>query len=108
MVKPGGGEECVTTPVGRNATLKCSVINTLVLFWRINDFDPLSHDSDISGFTLHQSGPTRALSGKVTSTMTVNGEIQNNGIEICCQTERLQECCINLIIYGNYGIFIIL
>ena len=108
MVKPGGGEEYITTPVGRSATLQCSIINASVLLWRINGFDPLSHDSEVSGFTLHQDGPIIASTGELTSTLTVNGNIGNKGIEICCQTERLQECCMYLTIYGNNYFFTIM
>ena len=103
VVKPGGGEEYIIIPVGRNATLECSAINASMLGWTIGGFDPSFHDSELSGFTLYQCGPMIASTGELTSTVTVNGAVRNDGIEICCQiTAPPQQCCINLIIYGNY------
>ena len=105
MVKPGEGKEYVTTPAGRNATLECSAINTTTLRWTVNTFDPNFFDSELSGLILHQSGPITASTGEMTSTLTVNGTNQNNGIEICCQITGPQQCCTNLIIYGNYFMY---
>lgn len=102
VVKPGGGKEYATTPVGRNATLQCSVINAANLVWLINGLVLLSPDSQLSNLTLHQNGPAITSTGEMTSILTVNGAIENNTIRICCQTDRFQQCCTNLIIYGNY------
>ena len=102
VVKPGGGKEHITTPAGRNATLQCSVINTSDLLWIINGFALLSSDSQLSNLTLHRSGPAIVSTGEMTSILTVNGAIKNNIIRICCQTDEFQQCCTNLIIYGNY------
>ena len=102
MVKPGGGEEYITTPVGKNATLECSAINTTMLRWTVNTFDPNFLDSELSGLILHQSGPITASTGEMTSTLIVNGTVQRDRIDICCQITGPQQCCTNLIIYGNY------
>ena len=53
VVKPGGGKEHVTTPVGRNVTLQCSIINAANLVWLINGLVLLYPDSQLSNLTLH-------------------------------------------------------
>ena len=106
-MKPGGGEEYVTTPVGRNATLECSAINSSILDWTVDGFDPQLFDSKQSTLTLHQGEPIllRTSMGELTSTLTVSGTVQREGIEICCQIIGPQRCCTNLIIYGNYFMY---
>ena len=99
VVKPGGGKEYITTPVGRNITLECSIINASNLAWTIDGLVLFSHDSEVSGFTLHQR--TTASTGEMTSTLMVNGATRSNRIRICCHTDGFQQCCINLIAYGN-------
>ena len=71
VVKPGGGEEYITTPVRRNATLQCSAINASSIAWITDGFVSNLFYSEQLGLTLHQSGPIRASTGELTSTLTV-------------------------------------
>ena len=113
LVRPGGGEQFVYSPVDVNATLHCAV-NSTFLTW---DVDGFSFDNAFERHILNSRGvfqitfTTEDLSN---STLTVYCDIDvNNNIRICCETNEglmRRESCTTLIIYGrsfknNYIIF---
>ena len=110
LVRPGDGEEHVYSPVNVNATLHCTVNNT-ILAW---DIDGLVLGSAIQRPFLNsrgifQSGPIISSDGVTSSSVIVFGSRElNNNTRICCQTfvNELKENCTTLIVYGNFLPFI--
>ena len=103
LVKPGRGERFVYVPAGHNATVECAVNDANRLGWLVDRFDPEFH---IGEQRIFQSGPTRTVTGVMSSTLTINENTNNSGIELCCQA-RLGgpvECCTTLVFYGMLNI----
>ena len=110
MVRPGGGEEFVYSPVNVNATLHCAVNNTN-LEWEV---DGLAFDSDVQRSQLNskgifQRGPIVSPGGVISSSVIVFGSREsNNNTRICCQSfvNEFKENCTTLIVYGKVNTFL--
>ena len=63
-MRPGDGEEFVHSPVGVNATLHCTVNNTL-LEWEIDGYtlDSAVRGPQLNSRGIFQSGPTTSSDG---------------------------------------------
>ena len=88
LVRPGGGEQFVYSPVDTNATLYCEVNNTF-LSWDVDGFNmgnAFERHILNSREVFQTKHTTEALSN---STLTVYCDIDvNNNIRICCESNE--------------------
>ena len=107
LVSPGDGEELVYSPVEVNATIHCSVNNTM-LAWEV---DGLNFDNEFKRNELHSRGifknePILSSNGVTASNLTVFGDIDmNSNTRVCCESlvrgrKSIRQNCTTLIIYG--------
>ena len=102
LVRPGGGEVFVYSPIGVNATLHCAVyVSHLV--WTVNDFNFAEFGPLLDSRGIFQS--KMAFNGILSSNITIAGyDDTNNNTRVCCRSlveAQLNQFCTTLIIYGN-------
>ena len=104
LVSPGDGEEFVYSRVNVNATLHCTVNNT-ILEWEVDGlaFDSTVQRPQLNARGIFQSGPITSSDGVTSSSVIVFGSRELNNTRICCQlfVNGLKENCTTLIIYGR-------
>ena len=108
LVRPGGGEDFVYSPVGVNATLHCAV-NVSHLVWTVDDFNFAEFCRLLNSRGIFQS--KMAFNGILSSNITIAGYIDtNNNTRVCCRSlveEQFNQSCTTLVIYGISYTYII-
>ena len=109
LVRPGGGEDFVYSPVGVNATLHCAV-NVSHLVWTVDDFNFAEFCRLLNSRGIFQS--KMAFNGILSSNITIAGYIDtNNNTRVCCRSlveeQLINQSCTTLVIYGISYTYII-